>query len=389
MFNEPTRRVNLAGRNSTTLHSNRSTLLEQSRREREQRQQQKQQQTAAVRIQAAVRAHQHNKRRKEEQRQLFDALLPRTIAQYKQPQLASSNAPSSSSPVGSSALSELVLCIRQFLFFYNGSTASDRQRWTQVQQLLTLSLREPQPSPLQPSNLHSSRHYSSLLLLSPSHHATWRHQVSRIAALLLADISQVDSNEAAVAGSVLLLFQLFSAQQWSVYPNAKTAALFAPLLSASLSSSLSSLQQSITAAQLHVLTQLVYVQPSLAFRPSRFRFGLSTPAVSWHAALRARLLQLTELGATASSVDGNEECSWFVSTAQCGAAATANVRAVHRVLVVRFIVHCTLPVCSAAVCQTAGVGANCHPATCDRASRGQCGTAAASTAVTLLICSTS
>ena len=305
MFNEPTRRVNLAGRNSTTLHSNRSTLLEQSRREREQRQQQKQQQTAALRIQSAVRAHQHNKRRKEEQRQLFDTLLPRTIAQYRQPQPA----PPPAAPTASaSPLADLVVCLRQFLFFYTTATASDRQRWVQVQQLLTLSLREPQPSPLQPSNVHSSRHYSSLLLLSPSHNATWRHQVSRIAALLLSDIANVGSSEVSVASSVFLLFQLFSAQQWSVYPSGKAAALFAPLLSASPSSSLSSLQQSITAAQLHVLTQLVYMQPLSSFRSPRCpRFGFSVPAVSWHAALRARLLQLTELGATAtvSTTDKN------------------------------------------------------------------------------------
>lgn len=292
MFNEPSRRVNLAGRSSTTLHTNRSALLEQSRREREQRQQQKQQQTAAVRIQSAVRAHQHNKQRKQEQRQLFDTQLPATLAQYKQPQSATAVSPSSS------PLSDLVLCIRRFLFFYSSTTASDRQRWAQVQQLLTLALREPQPSPLQPSHVQSSRHYSSLLLLSSSHNATWRYQVTRVAALLLADIGNVGSSDTGVAGSVFLLFQLFSAQQWSVYPSAKNAALFAPLLSAS--SSISSLQQSITSAQLHVLTQLVRMQTQPTSRPPRSRLGLIVPAVSWHAALRARLLHLTELGAAIS-----------------------------------------------------------------------------------------
>ena len=296
MFNEPTRRVNLAGRNSASLHSNRSTLLEQSRREREQRQQQKQQQSAAVRIQAFVRAQQHIRRRKDEQRQLFDELLPRTIAQYKQPPPASPASTAASSP-----LSDLVVCIRQFLFFYSRRTASDRQRWAQVQQLLTLSLREPQSTPLQHSNLSSSRHYSSLLLLSPSHNATWRHQVSRIASLLLADIGSADSSETAVAGAALLLFQLFSAQQWSVYPNGKAAPLFAALLAASPSSSLSTLQQTINAAQLHVLNQLVYIQPSSVFHSlPRFRFGFPSAAVSWHAALRTRLLQLTEVGSAAS-----------------------------------------------------------------------------------------
>ncbi|MCJ1297193.1 hypothetical protein MMC34_008763, partial [Xylographa carneopallida] len=289
MFNEPSRRVNLAGRNSASLHSNRSTLLEQSRRERDARQLQKQQQSAAVRIQSFIRAQQHVKRRKEEQRQLFDALLPRTVAQYKQPQSAPS-----------SALSDLVLCIRQLLFFYSARTASDRQRWVAVQQLLTVSLREPQPSPLQPADLSSSRHYSALLLLSSAHNATWLYQVSRLAALLLADITAVDTNETSVAGAVLLLFQLFSAQQWSVYPAAKTSALFAPLLSAAPSSSLSSLQQTIAAGQLHVLSQLVYVQPALVFRHPRARFGHTPASVSWHAALRARLLHLTKLGAASA-----------------------------------------------------------------------------------------
>ena len=309
MFNEPSsRRVNLAGRSASSLQStSRSALLEQSRRQREQRSELKEQHTAALRLQAFVRATQQRRKVRAQQRALFDAELQNTLQAYKQA-LATSSSPSTTAAAvpPSPLLPALVLCVRRFLLFHSPHQAEDRSRWQLLQQLLSLSLHAPQLQPLRPgaSGLSSSLHYGSLLLLSPDLRSAWVHQVSRLTGLLLRDIGQCElvASES-IQSSVFLLFQLTSAQQWSVFPTARTAHSppFAQLLP---SSSLAALQSSVTTAQLIALTRWVVAQPppsiprhsasaaSSSSPPQPHQPSPASPSVSWHSALRARLLQL-------------------------------------------------------------------------------------------------
>ena len=263
----------------------------------------KEREGAALRLQAFTRATLQRRKVRAQQRALFDAELQSTLQVYAQ-----ALAPTAAAPPSSSPLPALLLCVRRFLLFYSPREAADGGRWQSLQQLLSLSLRAPQPQVLRPgaSGLSSSLHYGSLLLLSPDLRSAWIHQVSRITGLLLRDIHHCDAAQqpSLSHSAIFLLFQLFTAQQWSVCPTARTAhgPPFALLLP---SSSLATLQSSITSAQLSVLSRWVFAQPppslprpsssspsSAAPRPLR---SLASPSVSWHSALRSRLLHLAVL----------------------------------------------------------------------------------------------
>ena len=295
MFNEAARRVNLSGRSgSSSLQSNRSALLEQSRRERAARHSAKEQQQAALRLQAFVRARQQRTRLHAQQRRLFDDALPHTMAEYRQqpqqqPQEQQRPHPPPPPQLQHAARGALLLLVRRFLLFYSPRVQGDRVRWAQLQALLSLALRAQQQQPL----LRGSLHYGSLLLSSASERATWVHQARRLVRLLLLDIGDVEGvNDGEVHSAVFLLYQLLAAAQWSVYPT--TARCVGPIfVGIPGASSPVALQSAVLSAQLLVLQRLLFVHsPPYARRSAPSFSAQQSPTLSWHAALRARLLHM-------------------------------------------------------------------------------------------------
>ena len=280
--------MDLSGRRSSglpPLRSDRSALLEQSRKERQQRLQQKEQQAAVVRLQAFIRGRQAVSRLRQQQRSAFDSDIQRTLAgfgsHYRQPTAASP-----------SPLPDLLLCIRRFLFFHSRRCADDRSRWQLLVQALTLSLRsaQPQPLPARPG-LSSSAHYGLLPLLPGSEwRQVWIHQVRRLTALLLSDVACDGPAASSASGSGLtaaafLLYQLFSAPQWSIAHGSKSAAA------------------AIASCQLAALQSVVLVSGPAA---ASLRPALPAACPSWHAALRSRILRMADLSAaTVSTADRN------------------------------------------------------------------------------------